>query len=600
MERVGAGRKQIEAIVATYEAEYAAFQAGDKACAPVQDYGVTTGFGEFKDIPVPPDQLVALQHNLLRSHAAGVGAGAAADDPAGCFPAEVVRAVLVIRLNTFLRARSGVRPALLEMILRMLHAGIVPLVPLRGSLGSSGDLCPLAHLFGILLGQGRYYLVRQRQELDALPRAVRPASELMEDLGREPLLPTYKEGLALSNGATFSTAMLALAVHDAACCATAADVAGALSLEAVCGCARAFDPKIHAERGHQGQIASAANLRRLVAESQLLDAACAVQDPYSLRCMPVVHGTARDAIGYARMVVEREMNAATDNPLFFPDHDGPDSPAEEQPWDWRFAGNWPPGYNGKRRRSYSAGNFHGQPIALAADLLTMAVAELASIGERRTQLLLDQHHNRNLPANLVARRGVQSGYMLAQYSAASLVTENRTLSHPASVDSVPTAANIEDHVANATVAARKARDVVANVQAAQAIELLVASQAVEWRIGMALPPRRPEWDHVRPVRAEEGWQAAEKEAVAFAAAVADNKSIAARLGLGTRAAYLAVRQAVPTLLEDRELAGEIGRIGALLHRGELLARVEAALGEGLRSVSALGTGDDRSFAAHDV
>ncbi len=575
--RVRRGREEICGIVERYRA---ALAAGEE---PLQDYGVTTGFGEFKDIPIAPDELEELQRNLLRSHSVGVGESPDADDPGNYFPAEVVRATLLIRLNAFLKGHSGVRLELVETVRRMLHRGIVPLVPTRGSLGSSGDLCPLAHLFAVLVGEGRYYRVAEPEDLGTGLGELRPAADLAADLGNPPVAPSFKEGLALVNGATVSTALLALAVAEAEILAATADVAGALTMEAVCGCARAFDPRVHAARGHPGQILSAANFRRLVAGSGLVDATDEVQDPYSLRCAPVVHGASRDAVAYARAVAERELNAATDNPLFFPGvrptaADAVREP-DDGPWERAFRGNWPPGYNGAGRRSYSAGNFHGQPIALAADFLAIAGAELASVSERRTQMLLDHHHNRNLPANLIPRRGVNSGYMLAQYCAAALVSENKVLAHPASVDSIPSAANIEDHVAMATAAARKLRTVLANVQAVLALELLVATQAVEWRAGMGYAPvlrhlhlPEPEIEATEaPVRGHHGLDSVEDEARRFARVTRpeNRPAIAGRLGAGTRAAYLAIRQVAEPMLADRVLDGDVRAVRRLIAGGGL-------------------------------
>ncbi len=596
LERVRHGWLQIERIARDYGEGFERFRTGEVAELPVQDYGVTTGFGEFKDIPVAPDQLEDLQRNILLSHAVGVGENADPDDPANYFPPEVVRAALTIRCNAFLKGHSGVRAELVETVAAMLERGIVPLVPLRGSVGSSGDLCPLAHLFVVLLGEGRYALVREPADMARRWREVRPATGLAKDLGFVPQKPSYKEGLALCNGATFSAAMLALAVADAERLANAADAAAALSLEAVCGCARAFDPRIHRARRLRGQRDSAANLRAMLEGSRLIDSAGAVQDPYSLRCAPAVHGASRDAVAFARMVAEREINAATDNPLFFPGesggHDG-------EPWDFRFRDNWPPGYRGERRFSYSAGNFHGQPVGLAADFLAIAVAELADISERRTQMLLDQHHNRNLPANLIPHRGLNSGFMIAQYSAAAVVSENKVLAHPASVDSIPTSANSEDHVAMATHAARKLRTVLANTQAAIAIELMAAAQAVEWRVGMAISPIAPAAADdgrllaPRPRRGRDAvrdvWRQADAEAEKFRDATRPEKrdAIAGRLGTGSRAAYLAVREVAAPMLEDRPLDGDIRAVRSRLEDGSLAAVVSAVVPGGLRPVPAV-------------
>jgi len=491
----------------------------------------------------------------------GIGDGADGDDPANYFDADVVRAVLVIRLNAFLKGHSGVRPELARAVQAMVERGIVPLVPLKGSVGSSGDLCPLAHLFATLLGEGRYFVMSRPGELRVPAARWKPAAGLAEDLGGEPPRPSFKEGLALINGATFSAALLALAAHDAEGAAALADAGAALGLEAVCGCARALDPKIHAARGQAGQVASAAALRALLAGSRLLDGAGAVQDVYSLRCAPAVHGAARDAVAYAREVALREINAATDNPLFFPGELG------DPPWDHEFRANWPAGYRGDLRRSYSAGNFHGEPVGMAADFLAIGLAELANISERRTQMLLDRHHNRNLPANLIPRRGVNSGLMIAQYAAASLVSENKVLCHPASVDSIPTSANAEDHNAMASIAARKLRAVLRNVQAVLAIELLVAAQAVEWRAGMEIDPtgRRP------PAPPAERLAEAEAEDAAFRRATSPERrpAIAARLGRGTREAYLAVRALAPPMYEDRTLDGDIRAVRVAIEDGSL-------------------------------
>lgn len=547
MQAVARCRAHVEKIVRDYEAAVAAGGTAPRV------YGVTTGFGEFKNRAIAPAQLEQIQQNLLRSHAVGTGDNADADDPANYFPAEVVRAALIIRLNTFLKGHSGVRPELCDGILRMINRGIVPLAPTRGSVGSSGDLCPLAHLFVVLLGEGRYYVVRQPGERTWRSGGVREAaSTLCADLDLAALpAPTIKEGLALSNGATFSAAMLALAVADADALARVADVSAALCLEAVGGRSRALDPRVHEARAMPGQIASAAAMRAALEGSRLADASAEVQDSYSVRCAPQVHGASRDALGFARGVVDRELNAATDNPLFFP--------GGAAPWDRaNFSANQPPEYTDEH--AYSAGNFHGQPLALAADFLAIALAELADISERRTTMLLDEHHSRGLPANLVPRRGLNSGLMIAQYCAAGLVSENKVLAHPASVDSIPTSANVEDHVAMATHAARKLRTVLANAQAVLAIELLVGTAAVEWRAGMGIAPRA-------------GGAAldAEAEATRFEAAVSPQgqAKIAAQLGRGTRIAYQAVRRCVRPLLADRVLAPDVQAVRQLVESGAL-------------------------------
>lgn len=545
-ERVEASRAQIEAIAARYAEEWA--KEGGR---PVLEYGVTTGFGEFKNVPIAPDCLEELQRNILLSHSVGVGETADAGNPANYFEPDVVRATLTIRLNAFLKGHSGIRVEVMRAVQAMLNRGIVPLVPVRGSVGSSGDLCPLSQLFVILLGESRYYVVREPGDLPHRARDLRSGLDhLQGDLGMAVPELRHKDGLALTNGATFSAALLALAVHDGERLADTADAAAALSLEAVCGCARAFDPKVHAARGLAGQIASAANVRELIRGSRLVEKAGAVQDVYSLRCAPAVHGAARDAMAYARRVAEAEINAATDNPLFFP--------GDGDPFDHEFAANWPRDeqgkltYDGRERLSYSAGNFHGEPVGMAADVLAIALAELANISERRTQMLLDGNQSRNLPSNLIPHRGINSGLMIAQYAAAGIVSENKVLTHPASVDSIPTSSNAEDHNAMSTIAARKVRTVLRNAQAVLAIELLVAAQAVEWRVAM-------ERDPVSTRKASADWERADQQAHDFEERTRPERrpEIAAALGEGTRRVYLQVRDAAPTMLRDRVLEGDI-------------------------------------------
>jgi histidine ammonia-lyase len=532
--RVARGEQLIADVVRNYKEAHAAGRKGPS------EYGVTTGFGEFKDKPIAPDDLQQLQRNLLLSHSVGVGENMNRDDLANYYDAAVIRGVLATRLNAFLQGHSGVRATLVRVVEAMLEKGIIPLVPLRGSVGASGDLCPLSHLFATLLGEGRFYLTG-----DA---TLRDAAELPALLGfdAEEMKPTFKEGLALVNGVNFSATMLALAVHDAERLADVADEAAALTLEATCGCTRALDPKVHAVRGHEGQIASAARMRTLLEGSQLAERAGAVQDPYSVRCAPQVHGASREAIRYARGVAEREINAATDNPLFFP--------GEEGPFDLRFEDNWPDGYRGDERLAYSAGNFHGQPVALAADFLAIAVAELANISERRTAMLLDGNHNRNLPQNLTTRPGVNSGLMIAQYTAASLVSENKVLAHPASVDSIPTGANAEDHVSMSTIAARKLRTVLHNSRHVLAIELMTVAQALEWRVAMRLSPLT----RLREMSLEE----ADAQARAFADATRSPQPTAQGLAPALRATYLRVREASPAVIADRPLSEDVRRVAA--------------------------------------
>ena len=546
--RVAASEQLIARVVDNYRR---AWEAGEPAPT---EYGVTTGFGEFKDKPIAPADLEQLQRNLLLSHSVGVGDNCDPDDLSNYFPADVVRAVLVTRLNSFLQGHSGVRRKLVDILQAMLHRGVIPLVPLRGSVGASGDLCPLSHTFATLLGSGRFYiagdkLLRDASELPTVlsspgtvPGTVPGTAGVSPAFSAEDLKPTFKEGLALVNGVNFSASMLAFGVADAERLADLADASASLTLEAMGGCTRALDSKVHAARGHAGQIASAERMRELIAFSKLVERAGAVQDPYSLRCAPQVHGASRAAIRYARDVAEREINAATDNPLFFP--------GESEPFDVQFRDNWPPGYRGDERLAYSAGNFHGQPIALAADFLSIALAELANISERRSQMLLDSDHNRGLPSNLTTRPGVNSGLMIMQYTAASLVSENKVLAHPASVDSIPTGANAEDHVSMSTHAARKMRTILGNAQSVLAIELIVAAQAIDWRVAM-----------MQGVPEAHNLADAETQAIAFEAAVSGRAADIARfLGRGTAELYLRIRALVDPLFADRPLNEAIRRI----------------------------------------
>ncbi len=520
--RVAKSEALITQIVMNYRN---AFSSGE---SPPTEYGVTTGFGEFKDKRIAPDDLEQLQRNVLLSHAVGVSGDG------GYFDAEVVRAALVTRLNAFLQGHSGVRRTMVEIVEAMINRGVIPLVPLKGSVGASGDLCPLAHTFATLLGVGQFSVDGKIHEATELPKVL--------GFNADEMKPTFKEGLALVNGVNFSAAMLALGVHDAEHLANLADIAASMTLEAMCGCTRALDLKVHQARGHAGQIRSAARMRELIAASRLVESAGAVQDPYSLRCAPQVHGASIDAIGFARTAAEHEINAATDNPLFFPD--------DSEPFDLKFRNNWPDAYHGDHRLAYSAGNFHGQPIAIAADLLAIAMAELANISERRTQTLLDGNHNRGLPRNLTSEPGVNSGLMIAQYTAASLVSENKVLCHPASVDSIPTSSNSEDHVSMSTHAARKMRTVLRNAENVIAIELMVAAQALDWRIGMSIDPAAP--------RREMSLAESDEQARRFESV--DPKKVAGGIAPKLREIYNGIRKVSPAVTRDRALSDDVRRV----------------------------------------
>jgi histidine ammonia-lyase len=398
-------------------------------------YGVNTGFGRFSDVAVRAQDIGALQRNLVRSHAAGVGRA---------LPDGAVRAMMVLRANALAKGFSGVRVATVETLLRMLAADLLPVVPEQGSVGASGDLAPLAHLALALIGEGKARLKGR-----ALPaaRALRRARIRPVTLGA-------KEGLALINGVQMSVAVGGLALHRALFLARVADLSGAASLDAARGSDAAFDARVVDVRPHPGARAAAANLRGLLSGSAIREShrGCGkVQDNYALRCMPQVHGAARDAFTHAREVLEREMNSATDNPLVFP----------------------------ARGDIVSGGNFHGAPVGFVLDYAAIAATDLASIAERRIEKLMNPATS-DLPAFLVAEGGLHSGLMMAQVVAASLVSECKTLAHPASVDSIPTSADKEDHVSMSPIAARKLAAIVANLEQVLAIELMAAFQAMEF------------------------------------------------------------------------------------------------------------------------
>ena len=399
-------------------------------------YGVTTGFGRLASISVDPADAVALQLNLVRSHAAGTG------EPLGI---PLVRAAGVLRANSLSAGHSGVRPQTLDLLVAMLERGVTPVVPCQGSVGASGDLAPLAHMTLTLIGEGEAFYRGER-----LPSAV-----ALERAGLQPISLGAKEGLALINGTQVMTGIAALGVLRALRLAAAADVIGAMSLEAYLGTERVFDRRLNDLRPHPGQERVAANLRALLEGSQIVHshADCdRVQDPYSFRCIPVVHGAVRDSIWHVRRVTEIEANSVTDNPLVFPE-------------DGEFI---------------SGGNFHGEPIALAIDFLKIAVSELASIAERRLYLLLNAE-DRGLPLFLARRLGLESGLMIVQYTAAALVNDNKGLAWPSSVDSIPTSAGQEDHVSMGMTSANNLPRVLDNVEGALACELLAALAATELR-----------------------------------------------------------------------------------------------------------------------
>jgi histidine ammonia-lyase len=455
-------------------------------------YGVNTGFGRFVSKQIPEELTEELQLRLLRSHACGVG------DP---YPDAVVRAAMLLRANALAKGNSGARVETVELLLDCLNRGVLPLVPARGSVGASGDLAPLAHLALPLVGEGRAFFDGSLLDgADALARA-----------GLSPVRLVAKEGLSLINGTQFMAAQCALALVRARRLTRVADCACALSLESLQGSRNSFIPQVHELRPLRGQAASARNVLRLLEGSAIIEShrwCDKVQDAYSLRCAPQVHGASRDLLDYVEYTVTTELNAATDNPLVLVD-DG---------------------------MLVSAGNFHGQPLAFALDALAMAVSELANISERRIERLVNPNLSDGLPAFLTADGGLNSGFMIPQYVAASLVSENKSLCHPASVDSIPTSAGQEDHVSMGNAAGLKAWQVVANSERALAIELLAAAQAVEF-----LAPLEP--------------------------------------GRGARAVHGAVRSLSPRLRDDRPLGPDIEAVAAAVRDGSLLAAVEDAVGE---------------------
>lgn len=456
-------------------------------------YGVTTGFGRLANIPVDPADAVALQLNLVRSHAAGTGAPL--DIP-------LVRAASVLRANSLSAGHSGIKPETLDLIVAMLDRGVTPVVPCQGSVGASGDLAPLAHMTLTLIGEGEAFYRGER-----LPSAV-----ALGRAGLKPIALGAKEGLALVNGTQVMTGIAALGLLRAERLAAAADTIGAMSLEAYLGTERVFDRRLNDLRPHPGQERVASNLRALLAGSEIVQshAECGrVQDPYSFRCIPVVHGAVRDTLAHVRRVIEIEANSVTDNPLVFPE-------------DGDFL---------------SGGNFHGEPIALAIDVLKIAVAELASIAERRLYLLLNAE-DRGLPLFLARRLGLESGLMIVQYTAAALVNDNKGLAWPSSVDSIPTSAGQEDHVSMGMTSANNLGRVLDNVEGALACELLGALAATDFR---------------RPLRS----------------------------GRGTEAAHAVAREEVLPWLEDRTPAPDIAAARELIGSQRLMRAAEAAIGSRL-------------------
>jgi histidine ammonia-lyase len=438
MKKVADSRKAVEEIVASGKVVY----------------GITTGFGKFSDVFISRDDVETLQINLIRSHACGIG------EP---FPETISRLMLILRANALLKGLSGIRPVVIERLLDLVSHGVHPVVPQQGSLGASGDLAPLSHLALVLVGEGEaYYKGERLSGQDALKRA-----------GIEPVVLTAKEGLALINGTQAMTAQGIAAYIEAERIGLMADAIASLTTESLRGITDAFDEDVHIARGYKEQVEVAERLRNYLEGSQLTtkQGEIRVQDAYSLRCIPQVHGASWQVLGYVKEKLEIEMNAATDNPLIFDD------------------GN----------KIISGGNFHGQPIAFAMDFLKLAAAEWANISERRIERMVNPQLN-DLPGFLSPNPGLESGAMIMQYAAASLVSENKTLAHPASVDSIPSSANQEDHVSMGTIASRHAAQIIANARRVLAVELICAMQAADFRGPEKLAPKTKKvYEHGRKV-----------------------------------------------------------------------------------------------------
>jgi histidine ammonia-lyase len=472
-ERVIAARKLVERI----------------ADGDTPSYGINTGFGTLAEVRIEKKDLEALQRNLIVSHSVGVGTP---------LPLPEARALLLLRCNVLAKGYSGIKLETLQLAIDMLNRGVVPVVPERGSVGASGDLAPLAHLALVLMGEGEAFYDGQRL----------PGAQALEKAGLRGVKLAAKEGLALVNGTQAMCAVGGLALLRATDLADLADVAGAMTLEGLLGSHKPFIPGIHDIRPHAGQRAVAAHLRQILAGSQLVESHVnceKVQDPYSLRCMPQVHGAARDGLSFARKTLEIECNSATDNPLVFVE----------------------------TGEIVSGGNFHGQPVSLALDVVAMVCTQLSSISERRVEQLVNPALS-GLPPFLATNSGLNSGFMIAQVTSAALVAESRILSHPASVDSIPSSAGREDHVSMGMTAALKARQVVDFTRSCLAIEMMVASQALDLR-----QPLEP--------------------------------------GVGVKAAYKLIRQHVPTLDKDRELHKDVEAVSRLIDSGALLECVKSAV-----------------------
>ncbi len=452
-------------------------------------YGLSTGFGKFVNVAIPEEDLDQLQYNLIVSDACGVG------NP---FPEDVTRAIILLRANALAKGYSGIRLSTVETLLEMLNKGVHPVIPEKGSVGSSGDLCPLAHMVMPMIGEGEaVYQGRMMSGKEAMEAAGIPIVRLKA-----------KEGLALINGTCAMMGVASLAVYDAEMVMKTADIAACLTVDALEGIVDPYDPRIQEIRPHKGQIDVAANFRQILKDSGLTvhQGEIRVQDAYTLRCLPQIHGASRMAYDYVRQVIETEINSVTDNPLIFPDNED----------------------------IFSGGNFHGQPVAIAMDTLGIAMAEYANVSERRIERMVNPQLS-GLPAFLTPVAGINDGFMVAQYAAAALVSENKVLAHPASVDSIPTSANQEDHVSMGTIASRKAATIISHVQSVLAVELICAAQAADFKDS-------------------------------------------AKLGKGTRAAYDLLRSEVSFMEQDRAIYLDMNKVTAQIRQGKYVQAVEKAVG----------------------
>lgn len=454
-------------------------------------YGINTGFGKFSDVAISSEELEQLQKNLIYSDACGIGK---------CFERDVTRAIMLLSVNKLAKGFSGIRIETVNVLVEMLNKGVHPQIREKGSVGASGDLCPLAHMVMVMMGEGEAEYKGEIME----------GEDAMKKAGITPICLKSKEGLALINGTCAMLGVAALAVNDAMNLLKTADISAALTFEALEGIKDAFDSRIHEARPHKGQLDVAENMLRLIEGSYLVtrQGEKRVQDAYTLRCIPQVHGGSRPAIDYVKGVIETEINSVTDNPLVFPgENEG---------------------------EVLSGGNFHGQPVAIAMDTLGIAIAELANISERRIERLVNPVLS-GLPAFLAPQGGLNCGFMVAQYAAAAVVSENKVLAHPASVDSIPTSANQEDHVSMGTIAARKAAVIIEHVTAVYSVELLCGAQAADFRG-------------------------------------------AGKLGAGTGEAMRKIREKVTFMETDRPIYKDMDRVGAMIRSGEIIDAVEAVIG----------------------